>query len=278
MKCFSRNIKLKNLFRFQDKKNKGYIEAQIAMEMINDLPIGFSQSEIDNIFSYFYLFDENNKYMYNSLFDTDEYLISKIISYSPLIQKDKNSFSCKCENFNDTKSEIILENEVSNHIINSIFNKRELTDILYLKTSNIIFVIAPFNKHIYIFKRETKLTNMPECLQKIGIINLKSFYKNSPGFMYFIEERNLLITQKTEEKSTELVFINIYEDLIFPFRNKKYIEYNVEQNLKNVSKNLFPFKEGEPILIEKFFYKKQFILIYVKDFVRIQMKKWDNLF
>ena len=72
--------------------------------------------------------------------------------------------------------------------------------------------------------------------------------------MYFIEERNLLITQKTEEKSTELVFINIYEDLIFPFRNKKYIEYNVEQNLKNVSKNLFQFKEGEPILIEKFFY------------------------
>ena len=267
MKCFSRNIKLKNLFRFQDKKNKGYIEAQIAMEMINDLPIGFSQSEIDNIFSYFYLFDENNKYMYNSLFDTDEYLISKIISYSPLIQKDKNSFSCKCENFNETKSEIILENEVSNHIINSIFNKRELTDILYLKTSNIIFVITPFNKHIYIFKRETKLTNMPECLQKIGIINLKSFYKNSPGFMYFIEERNLLITQKTEEKSTELVFINIYEDLIFPFRNKKYIEYNVEQNLKNVSKNLFPFKEGEPILIEKFFYlqKNEIFLLCTKN-------------
>ena len=267
MKCFSRSINLKNIFKYQDKKNTGYVDEKTAREIFNDLSIGFSDSELEQIFSLHNIFDENKKYMYNYLFDLDEYLISKIISFSPLNKKENSFFSCKCENLNKSKLETITENEVSNHIINSIFNKREITNILYLKSTNLIFILTPFNSHIYIFKRETKFTNNPEHLIKIGKINLNSFYKNSPLFMDYIEERNLLITQKTEESSTELVFINIYEDLIFPFKNKKSINYNLEKDAKNVSKNLLPFKKGEPVLFEKFIYLKrnEIFLLYAKN-------------
>ena len=268
LKCFSRNINLKNIFKYQDKENKGYVDEKVARLIFNDLPLGFTNQELDEIFSSFNIIDENNKYMYNYLFDTDEYLISKIISFSPLNKKEnednKNTFSCNCTNIN---LEQISENEVLSHIINSIFNKRELTDILYLKTCNLIFVITSLNRHIYIFKRETKLSELPECLVKIGTINLNSYYNNSPLFLSFIEERNLLITQKTEEKSTELVFINIYEDLILPFKDKKYIKYNVESDSKKVTKNLIKFYQREPILFDKLIYLKrnEIMLLYNKN-------------
>ena len=269
LKCFSRKIKLKDLFQFQDKKNKGYVDEQVAREILDYLPIGFSKDELNDIFSLLNLFNEDNKYMYNYLFERDEYLIAKIISFSPLFNKEGNTFSLKCENSFESELETIKENEVSNYIINSIFNKRELTNILYLNTSNIIFVISQFNKNIYIFKRETKLTNNPEILVKIGTINLNSFYAKCPLFLYYIEERNLLITQKTEENSTELVFINIYEDLIFPFKNKKYINYNIDNNSKNVTKNLIPFKNGNPILLEQLYYlkKNEIFLLCTNEFI-----------
>ena len=219
LKCFSRNINLKNIFNYQDKENKGYVNENLARQIFNDLPLGFTSSEFDEIFSFFNIIDENKKYMYNYLFDTDEYLVSKLISFSPLNQKDNNSFSCNCSNLNEVNMVQISENEVSNYIANSIFNKRELTNILYLKTCNLIFVTTSLNKHIYIFKGETKLSNLPERLEKIGTINLNSFYNNPPLFIEFIEERNLLITQKTEEKSTELVFINMsFESFIHFFK------------------------------------------------------------
>ena len=229
MKCFSRKIKLKECFKFYDQKNKGYVDEQLAREILNDLTIGFSNSELDDIFKILNLFDENNKYMYNYLFDTEEYLIAKIL-YMSNIDKNNNIFSCNCINIEDCDFDIIEKDEALNFIINSIFNKRKLTNILYLKTTNLIFTITSLNKNIYIFKRETKLTNNPEILIKIGTINLNSFYNEPPQFIDFIEERNLLITQKTKEKSTELVLINIYEDLIFPNKDKKYIKYEITKN------------------------------------------------
>ena len=58
------------------------------------------------------------------------------------------------------------------------------------------------------------------------MINLNSYYDNYPGFIYCIEERNLLITQRTTNISTELVFIDISKDLLFPLREQKQIEYS----------------------------------------------------
>ena len=263
MKCFSRKIKLKECFKFYDQKNKGYVDEQLAREILNDLTIGFSNSELDDIFKILNLFDENNKYMYNYLFDTEEYLIAKIL-YMSNIDKNNNIFSCNCINIEDCDFDIIEKDEALNFIINSIFNKRKLTNILYLKTTNLIFTITSLNKNIYIFKRETKLTNNPEILLKIGTINLNSFYNEPPQFIDFIEERNLLITQKTKEKSTELVLINIYEDLIFPNKDKKYIKYEITKNSKNASKNLITFQDKNPLLFEKFLYlqRNEIFLLY----------------
>ena len=257
MKCFNRKIKLKELFLFQDKDNKGYVDEQIAYEIFNNLPIGLNQSELNEIFSIYNIFDENRKYMYNYLFDLDEYLIAKIILFSPNNKSNNNIFSLKCENFNDSNLEPIYDNEVSNYIINSIFNKRELTDIIYLDSSNLIFTITPFNKKVYIFKRNTKLTNNPEHIGKIGTINLNSFYHHSPIFLDCIEDRNLLITQRTTKYSTELVLININEDLVFPFRDKKMIQFNIKDNPKSSSKDLLPFEKGNYILFDNFLYLKR---------------------
>jgi hypothetical protein len=44
MKCFLRNINLKDLFKLKDKKNSGYVDEQIAHELLEDLPIGFSDT------------------------------------------------------------------------------------------------------------------------------------------------------------------------------------------------------------------------------------------
>ena len=209
MKCFSRNIKLKELFQIHDKEQKGYVDEQIAHELFNNLTIGFNKSELNEIFSKFNIIDENQKYMYNYLFESDEYLIAKIISFLPLNKSGKNIFSTKCENFDDSNQEPIYQNEVSQYIINSIFNKRDLTQIIFLDSSNLIFTITPYNKKIYIFQRNTKLTNTPEIAAKIGTINLNSFYNHPPNFLEYIPERNLLIAQRTTKYTTELVLIKV---------------------------------------------------------------------
>ena len=256
MKCLSRSIKLKEIFQFYDQDKKGYVDEQIAHEIFNNLTIGFNQSELKELFAVINLFDENNKYMYNYLFESDEYLIAKIIYFLPLNKANNNSFSCKCDNLNQFNN-FIFKNEISNYIINSIFNKRELTNIIYLNSSNLIFTITPYNKKIYIFKRNTKLTNNPENIEKIGIIDLDSFYKHSPIFLEYIEERNLLITQRTTKYSTELVLLNINDDLLFPFREKKVIQFNIKENKSNSSKDLLSFKNGNLILFETFLYLKR---------------------
>jgi len=179
MKCLTRNIDLKELFKFHDKNNKGYVDGQIAKEIFSNLPIGLDDSELNELLSVFNLFDENNKYLYNYLFDLDEYLIPKIESLSPSNKDNVNVFSCEIANIS------IFQNQASQHVINSIFCKRELTDIIYLSHANLIFTITPYNKNIYIFKRDTKLSNNPEVMTKIGSIFLNSYYNHTPIFLDF---------------------------------------------------------------------------------------------
>ena len=257
MKCFSRNIKLKELFQMHDKEQKGYVDEQIAHELFSNLTIGFNKSELNEIFSKFNIIDENQKYMYNYLFESDEYLIAKIISFLPLNKSGKNIFSTKCENFDDSNQEPIYQNEVSQYIINSIFNKRDLTQIIFLDSSNLIFTITPYNKKIYIFQRNTKLTNNPEIAAKIGTINLNSFYNHPPNFLEYIPERNLLIAQRTTKYTTELVLINVNDDLLFPFKDKLLIKFDIKKNLKNSSKDLLSFENGNFILFNNLLYLKR---------------------
>ena len=109
--------------------------------------------------------------------------------------------------------------------------------MVILTSLNLVFIITPYNQNIPMFKLETQYSNMPKVLEKVGIINLNSYYNNFPGFLYCIEERNLLITQRTSINSTELVFVDISKDLLFPSRDKKLIEYNIDDNNINNKKN-----------------------------------------
>ena len=260
MKCFSRNIKLKEIFKYYDSENKGYVDEQIAHEIFNNLTIGFNKSELEEIFNVYNLFDENKKYMYNYLFELDEYIIAKHIYFLSFNESYKEVFSLKIEKNNELENsnlKLLVENEVSEHLISSIFNKRELTEIIYLNSTNLIFTITPHNKKIYIFKRNTKFTNNPEIIENIGYIDLDSFYKHPPMFLGYIEERNLLISQRTTKYTTELVLINVNDDLLFPFRDKKKIEFKIQNNGKNSSKDLLSFKDGNYILFQNFFYLKR---------------------
>ena len=251
MKCLTRNINLRELFKFHDKNNKGYVDGQIAKEIFYNLPIGLNDSELNELLSVFNIFDENNKYLYNYLFDLDEYLIAQIESLSPSNKNNFNVFSCEIADIS------IFQNQVSQHVIKSIFCKRELTDIIFLSNANLIFTITPYNKNIYIFKRDTKLSSNPEVMTKIGSIFLNSYYNHTPIFLDFLEERNLLVSQRTTKYSTELVLININDDLIFPFRDKKLIEFKIGKYSKNSSRDLLGFANGNYILFQNFLYLKR---------------------
>ena len=134
--------------------------------------------------------------------------------------------------------------ELIDYIINSCFTI-EITDIIIISSLNLVFLITPFNTNIPIFKKSTKYTNKTQKLEKIGDIILNSFYIHSPLFLYCIEERNLLLTQRTTKLTTEIVYIDISKDLLFPSRDKNTIEYSVSDdiNCKKI-RNLLTFQQG----------------------------------
>ena len=247
LKCFNRNINLKETFNYQDTNNCGYVDKEVAIEILQNFPIGLNSNEIDDILNIYNITDENNKYMYNYLFQLEEFLISKII-FSSDINKNPGNYKLTSNDKN---------NEITEFLLNSITNI-ELNDIIYLTSSNLIFAISPFNKNILIFKRDTHFSNKPQILENIGLINLNSVYIHSPKFIYYLEERNLLISQRTTNNSTELVIINLYKDLILAFHNKKEINFVIPtENNKNTVKNVLTFQNDNFSIFINFIYLKR---------------------
>ena len=317
LKCYNRDINLRQLFLKKDPNNFGYVDRKVAYEILKDLPIGLTLDEIDELLSFYNIFDENEKYMYEYLFLLDEQIITKIVFSTPLNLLDGNKFTCgyfinnKSTNdiqFNDikgklsaptnkTKDDLVSldsEYEHEKHYGNKIKEKGiltmpekkfdyeflidyiinncltiEISDIVILTSLNLAFIITPYNQNIPIFKLETQYSNSPKTLEKIGIIDLDSYYGNFPGFLYCIEERNLLITQRTTNISTELVFIDISKDLLFPSREKKQIEYSIVNNDDNKNyklvKNIISFEQGRKNmkLIKKISYLKRSEIIAI---------------
>ena len=127
-----------------------------------------------------------------------------------------------------------------NYLLYSCFNI-EISDIIILTSLNLVFLITPANPNIPIFKKFTEFSNKPRKLEKIGEINLNSYYIHSPLFLYVIEDRNLLITQRTTKTSADLVIIDINRDLLFPCRDKKNLEFSVDDFSEHTIKNLIQF-------------------------------------
>ena len=197
---------------------------------------------------------------------------SDIISLDPVYEHDKHYGNKIQEKGITIMPEKKFDYEyLSDYIINNCLTI-EITDMVILSSLNLVFVLTPYNQNIPIFKLNTHFSNRPKLLEKIGIINLNSFYNNYPGFLYYIEERNLLITQRTRNTSTDLVFIDINKDLLYPFRDKKEINYTLDKNNKNSSikivKNLLTYEQGRNNmkLFKKIeFLKKNEILVASSD-------------
>ena len=298
LKCYNRKINLKQLFLDKDPNNYGYVDENVAFEILQNLPIGLTDSEIEQLISSYNILDENRKYMYDYLFLLDEQIITKIVFSSPLNLLGSSKFTCgyfiknmpeKNVEFNERQlnnikgkmsaptehgdeilssdSQFILNDNYGNkieekgnlaipentfnyddlidYIINSCFTI-EITDIVILTSLNLIFIVTPYNQNIPIFKCSTKYTNKTQKLELIGNLNLNSSYPFSPLFLYCIEKRNLLITQRITNTSTDIVFIDISKDLLFPSRDKKTIEYTVNEKDKKCKliKNLLTFPHG----------------------------------
>ena len=320
LKCYNRDINLRQLFLKKDVENNGYVDRKVALEIFKDLPIGLTFEEIDELLTKYNIFDENDKYMYEYLFLLDEQIITKIVFSTPLNLLDGNKFTCgyfinskntnniEFDNIkgkissptNQEREELIsldTQFDINKHYGNKINEKCDLTmpekkldyeylldyvinscltievtDMVVLTSLNLVFIITPYNQNIPIFKLETKFSNKPKTLEKIGIINLNSYYNNYPGFLFCIEERNLLITQRTTKVSTELVFIDIRKDLLFPFRDNQEINYNISENEINSDKNknkivenIFTFEQGRKNikLIKKIVYLKKSEIITI---------------
>ena len=297
LKCYNRGIYLRELFIKNDPNNYGYVDEKVAFEILENLPIGLTFSEVKEILYSYFIFDENRKYMYDYLFLLDEQIITSIAFSSPLNLLGDNKFTCGYFIKNNTLNNIVFnERQINNmkgkmsaptekdeqtisldldynfknfygnnneeqgnltipenifnyedlidYIINSCFTI-EITDIIILTSFNLIFIVTPYNQDIPIFKKNVKYSNKTQKLEKIGNINLNSFYSHSPSFLYCIEERNLLITQRNTKNSTDVVIIDISKDLLFPSREKKFIDYNISEN-KNckIIKNILTFSQG----------------------------------
>ena len=298
LKCYNRRINLKQLFINKDPNNYGYVDERVALEIFQNLPIGLTSLEIEELLLSYNILDENGKYMYDYLFLLDEQIITGIVFSSPLNLLGDSKFTCgyfiknSTENnieFNERQinnikgkmsaptekdgdiisldSQYNLNNfygnnieekgnlympenyinyeELIDYIINSCFTI-EINDIIYITSLNLVFIVTPFNQNIPIFKTNPKLSNKSQRLELIGNIDLNSYYIHSPLFLYCIEERNLLITQRVTNNSTEIIFIDISKDLLFPSREKDSIEYIVSDDDKNCKKikNLLTFPKG----------------------------------
>ena len=298
LKCYNRRINLKQIFINKDPNNYGYVDEKVALEIFQNLPIGLTSLEIEELLLSYNILDENGNYMYDYLFLLDEQIITGIVFSSPLNLLGDSKFTCgyfiknSTENnieFNERqinnikgkmsapteKDEDIIsldsqynlnkfygnnieekgnlympENyinyeELIDYIINSCFTI-EINDIIYITSLNLVFIVTPFNQNIPIFKTNPKLSNKSQKLELIGNIDLNSYYIHSPLFLYCIEERNLLITQRVTCNSTEIIFIDISKDLLFPSREKDSIEYIVSDDDKNCKKikNLLTFPKG----------------------------------
>ena len=168
--------------------------------------------------------------MYDYLFNKFEYNIIKII----FTQKDENkNEKNEYKNFDNFLRELINENF-----------KYEISDLILLNNSNILFCISPIIKNIIIFKYEINFNYLIEIIEKIGTINLNSKINKFPFFLNYLSDNNFLITQRFNENCIDLIILDIYNDVIYKILDNKIL------NLKYLKNNeLFILNSKNNILI-----------------------------
>ena len=118
LQCYQRNISLHSIFKENDPNNNGYISQSKVIQIFKNLPIGLTSKDIEEILSIYYLFDENNNYMYNYLFELEEQTIMGLMHESDEGNINANRFKCGYftndkNNFNHQDKQFALDDKMS---------------------------------------------------------------------------------------------------------------------------------------------------------------------
>ena len=318
--CYSRQINLEEAFKENDQNNTGLLPKDIIISILKNCPIGLTDNDLNDLLSDYFIFDDNNNYMYNYLLLLEELQIIQFYFMNShnlipndkfqhgFFTKDTKSYKIKTSKVKKTKRKSSydfknLEDEIeeknafnegqnvlmkrqktiknlkSNEndfeiliqiIINSCSNT-EMIDIVYLSNMNIMFGISPIDKNITIFKLETGFSFLEKPLIKIGCIYLHPHYDISPRFLFYLSEKNLLITQRNSSNGTQLVVIDIFNDIFNTYKENKYY---IDISRKNVIPDILIKKDEtdiDPYIIYEFYHLKnnELFIIKSKDCIKI---------
>ena len=261
---FLRNLDLEKIFKENDKEKKGYLTKLKLLELIQKLTFGFSENNLNQFLFSEFIFDENGNFMYNYLFTKFEYNIIKII-FTKNENNDKNEYKI----FDDFLIQTINENF-----------KHEISNLVLLNNSNLLFCISPINKNIIIFQTEINFNYLPESIEKIGTINLNSKTNQFPFFLNYLSDNNFLITQRFNENSIDLIILDIYNDIIYKILDNKNLNFDLLE--KNIVKEIIYFENfndlnNKKISNLKYLQNNELFILYSKNNILILNPKSQQI-
>lgn len=254
LKLHKRRINLEEIFLNVDKDRKFYISKNDMTKIITALPIGLTENEVEHILNCNNYFDEYNNFLYPYFIDHEENLINNLISVkkqgfaeksyfgyffkiNPEDSRSNYKFSAsrthrrnsdpqeiknltqELENKNSKKNEIINQ-KILDYLFCQIIDI-SILNLIYIQHLNMFFTLSNKNEgKILILKIDSKYDNQSKIKTNfilLGYIDIYSVY--NPNLLYFIEEKNLLITQsfsksKDNKHDVDLILIDIYKDII----------------------------------------------------------------
>ena len=259
---FLRNLDLEKIFKENDKEKKGYLTKLKLLELIQKLTFGFSENNLNQFLFSEFIFDENGNFMYNYLFTKFEYNIIKIIFTK-----------------NENKNEYKIFDDFLIQTINENF-KHEISNLVLLNNSNLLFCISPINKNIIIFQTEINFNYLPESIEKIGTINLNSKTNQFPFFLNYLSDNNFLITQRFNENSIDLIILDIYNDIIYKILDNKNLNFDLLE--KNIVKEIIFFENfndlnNKKISNLKYLQNNELFILYSKNNILILNPKSQQI-
>ena len=92
--CFNGDINLEKILKQYDPKNTGLISREKIISILKNFPIGLTDSDVEEILSNYYIFDEHNNYMFSYLLLLEEQQMTNIVFSSSQYLIPKNRFQC----------------------------------------------------------------------------------------------------------------------------------------------------------------------------------------
>ena len=265
LKIIKRNYNLEEILEINDKQKNNYFHKKEFLRIIKSIPIGITDEEADN-FSNFMPKDEFGNILYKTFFQSEKYLLIKLIFENKRKLGNKSfGYLTKLNNidigdyYNCMSLEYVsndyLEYSDINNILNEKVNKfdidyRFLTffkinsiidSLVYIPSLSILFVITneKSNSKISILKYSNVINNYSRIIVKtelIGFIETHSLY--NPRLLTFITERNLLITQsikrQNDENIVDLLIYDVYKDIFDLFQINSLWKINNPKIISNV--------------------------------------------